>query len=110
MRRPWLAALLLATAATPAAVILAVPAPRPLDAILAWPLVLMDRWAGAGSAGRGAGADERVLVRLGALVVGIVLTWAHYVLVARLLVWLAVRKDADRGGTAAGQNQDRRVT
>jgi hypothetical protein len=39
LRHPWGAAVLFGTTATPAAVILAVPAPRPLDAILAWPLV-----------------------------------------------------------------------
>jgi len=77
-RASWIAALLLGSAATPAAVILAVPAPAPLDAVLAWPLVVMDRWIGS----RGAGPPLRVL----ALVAGIALTWVHYVLLARLLV------------------------
>jgi hypothetical protein len=76
--RPWLAALLLGTVATPAAVILAIPAPAPLDALLAWPLVVMDRWVGSSGAGPG--------VRLLAGVLGIALTWMHYVVVARLLV------------------------
>ena len=77
-RESWIAALLLGSAATPAAVILAVPAPAPIDALLAWPLVLMDRWIGA----RGAGPSLRVA----ALAAGIALTWVHYVLLARLLV------------------------
>lgn len=97
-RSPWLVAILLATAATPAAVILAVPAPSPLDAILAWPLVLVDRWVGGeigttrGPGGAGVG------VRLGALLVGIVLTWLHYVLVARVVVWRLAGRPAGRAG------------
>jgi hypothetical protein len=54
-----------------------VPAPAPIDAILAWPLVLMDRWIRV----RGAGPPLRVA----ALAAGIALTWVHYVLLARLL-------------------------
>ena len=82
-RRPWLVALLLGTVATPAAVILAVPAPAPLDALLAWPLVVMDRRVGTGG-----GPWVRIL----ALVAGIALTWAHYVVAARLLVkWMEGR-------------------
>jgi hypothetical protein len=69
--------MLLATAATPAAVILAIPAPAPLDALLAWPLVVLDRWVGSSVGPVG---------RLLAGVLAIVLTWRHYVLVARLLV------------------------
>jgi hypothetical protein len=76
-RHPWIAALLLGTVVTPAAVILAVPAPRPLDALLAWPLVVLDRWVSPG---------ERPQVRLVALLLGIVLTWLFYVLLARLMV------------------------
>jgi hypothetical protein len=75
--RPWSIALLLATTATPAAVILAIPAPAPLDALLAWPLVVLDRWVGPSVGPVG---------RLLAGVLGIVLTWVHYVVVARLLV------------------------
>lgn len=88
-RRPWLVALLLGAAATPAAVILSVPAPAPLDALLAWPLVVMDRWVGSSAGG---GPWKRVL----ALVAGIALTWAHYVVMARLLVrWIAGRTSDD---------------
>jgi hypothetical protein len=88
IRHPWLAALLLGSAATPAAVILAVPAPRPLDAILAWPLVLMDVWVGSESAaGVHEGVREGAPVRLAALALGIVLTWLHYILLARLMIW-----------------------
>ena len=76
--RPWPIALLLGTAATPAAVILAIPAPAPLDALLAWPLVVLDRWMGSSAAGP--------VLRLLAGVLGIVLTWMHYVVVARLLI------------------------
>ena len=79
LQRPWLTALLLASAATPAAVILAIPAPTPLDAALAWPLVVLDRWVGAtGAAGP--------LARVGAGLLGIALTWVHYLLLARLLM------------------------
>jgi hypothetical protein len=85
LRRPWLTALLLASAATPPAVILAIPAPAPLDVVLAWPLVAVDRWISA----RG---ETDALARLAAGLLGIALTWAHYVLLARLLVrWLARR-------------------
>ena len=80
-RHPWLAALLLGTVATPAAVILAVPAPWPIDAVLAWPLVVLDRWVGSD---RDHGISE---VRVGALVVGITLTWFFYILLARLMLW-----------------------
>jgi hypothetical protein len=75
--RPWPAALLLGTVATPAAVILAIPAPFPLDALLAWPLVVLDRWMGSSG-----GPVARVL----AGILGIVLTWLYYVILARLLV------------------------
>ena len=75
-------ALLLGTVATPAAVILAVPAPAPLDALLAWPLVVLDRLVAARP-------ESGPWVRVLSLVAGIVLTWAHYVVVARLLVkWI----------------------
>ena len=71
---PWLTAFLLGTVATPAAVILAVPAPWPLDALLAWPLVLVDRWVGPGR-------------NIRALVLGVALTWLFYILLARLMIW-----------------------
>ncbi len=79
---PWTAALLLGTAITPAAVVLAWLAPRPLDAIAALPLVLLDVWA-APSAGAVAGPLARFLL----LILGIVLTWMLYVLAARLVIW-----------------------
>jgi len=85
LRHPWLVSLLLGTVATPAAVILAVPAPRPLDVLLAWPLVMMDSWFGPGSP-RGA-PHERDMVHVVAFVIGIVLTWFFYVLVARVALW-----------------------
>jgi hypothetical protein len=83
-RHPWFAALLLATVATPAGVVLAWLAPRPLDAIVALPLVLLDVWAAAGSSGS---PGLRVLV----LLLGIALTWLFYVLAARLLLWRLLR-------------------
>jgi hypothetical protein len=85
LRRPWLTAMLLASAATPAAVILAIPAPAPLDTVLAWPLVVLDRWIGAGG-------DTGPLARLAAGLVGIALTWVHYVVLARLLVRRIARR------------------
>jgi hypothetical protein len=88
LRRPWLTALLLGTAATPPAVILAIPAPAPLDAVLAWPLVLLDRWI--------AGSDDAgPLIRLAVGLLGIAITWVHYVLLARLLVWWTARRAPD---------------
>ena len=87
LRRPWLIALLLGTAATPPAVILAIPAPAPLDAVLAWPLVLLDRWI--------AGSDAAPLTRLAFGLLGIALTWMHYVLLARLLVRWTARRAPD---------------
>jgi hypothetical protein len=77
VRRPWVTALLLGTVVTPAAVILAVPAPRPLDALLAWPLVLMDVWWN----------PTTPTQRLVALVLGILLTWLHYVVAVRVVLW-----------------------
>jgi hypothetical protein len=88
LRRPWLTALLLASAATPPAVILAIPAPAPLDAILAWPLVVLDRWIDAGG-------DTGPLGRVAAGLLGIALTWVHYVVLARLLVRRAARRAPD---------------
>jgi hypothetical protein len=101
LRHPWGAAALFGTTATPAAVILAVPAPRPLDAILAWPLVLIDSVIGQGP-NLGTTAHPMyegtpLLVVIG-LLAGIVLTWAHYILLARLILW----RVAVRAGTPGG--------
>ena len=87
MPHPWLTALLLGTVATPGAVILAVPAPRPVDAVLAWPLVVLDVVVGSRSVAPA--------VRLVAIAVGIGLTWVHYVLLARLVVWRMMERDAN---------------
>jgi hypothetical protein len=64
-------------------VILAVPAPRPLDAVFAWPLVLLDIWATSSHQPAAEGTPTRLL----ALIVGIALTWLFYVLLARVVVW-----------------------
>jgi hypothetical protein len=85
-RHPWSAALLLATMATPAGVVLAWLAPRPLDAVVALPLVLMDVWATSRGV-TGARGDEAPAIRVLLLLLGIVLTWLFYVLVARLVFW-----------------------
>jgi hypothetical protein len=95
LRRPWLTALLLGSAATPAAVILAVPAPAPLDALLAWPLVVVDRWVASHGSGSPTGPGVGPLVRLAAILLGILLTWLHYVLLARFLVWRIARRAPD---------------
>jgi hypothetical protein len=88
-RHPWFVALLLATVATPAGVVLGWLAPRPLDAVVALPLVLVDMWAASGAAtGVGdARSNEAPALRLLLLVLGIVLTWVFYVLAARLVLW-----------------------
>jgi hypothetical protein len=92
-RHPWVAALLLGTVATPAGVVLAWLAPRPLDAILALPLVLLDMWAAPGGARDTAEMPiaESPFGRLLLLTLGIVLTWLLYVLAARLVLWRLVR-------------------
>ena len=77
--RPWGAALLLGTVITPACVVLAWLAPRPLDAVVALPLVLMDiRAAGV------AAPFTRILL----LIIGIGLTWLFNVVAARLVLQL----------------------
>lgn len=88
-RHPWVAALLLGTVATPAGIVLAWLAPRPLDAVVALPLVLMDIWVQSGPRIITAEepSDQATFVRLLALILGIVLTWLLYVVVARLLIW-----------------------
>jgi hypothetical protein len=85
----WSAALLLATLATPAAVVIAWLAPRPLDAVVAFPLVLVDMWATShGVAGRASRPnDDAPIARLVLLLLGIGLTWLFYVLAARLVLW-----------------------
>jgi hypothetical protein len=101
-RHPWIAALLLGTVATPAGIVLGWLLPRPLDAVVALPLVLLDIWVGPGpESGTAEGpTSEATLVRLLALVLGIALTWLFYVLVARLLLWRLVGNGAD--GDVAG--------
>ena len=93
VHHPWLIAMLLGSAGTPAAVILAILAPSPLDAILAWPLVLMDRLVGPGP---NVGtveepAYEGTPVHVAAGVLGIALTWLFYVVVARTVIWRLTR-------------------
>jgi hypothetical protein len=91
-RQPWSAALLLATLATPAGVVLAWLAPRPLDAIVALPLVLVDAWAASHGVDTAPGG-EAPIARVLLLGLGIGLTWLYYVLVARLLLWCLLRKE-----------------
>jgi hypothetical protein len=96
-RHPWFAALLLATVATPAGVVFAWLAPRPLDAVVALPLVLVDVWAASGGA-TGTGqtpSNEAPGLRLLLLVLGIVLTWVFYILAARLLLWRLLLRGGD---------------
>ena len=96
-RHSWAAALLLGTVATPAGVVLAWLAPRPLDLVAALPLVLVDMWvARTGTRGTdetaiGASAFGQLLL----LTLGIVLTWLFYVLVARVILWRLVPRAPD---------------
>jgi hypothetical protein len=96
-RHPWFVALLLATVATPAGVVFGWLAPRPLDAVVALPLVLVDMWAASGGATGTAGTrrNEAPTLRLLRLLLGIVLTWLFYVLVARLALWRLLRRAGD---------------
>jgi hypothetical protein len=82
VKHPWIVALLLGTVITPAGVVFAWLAPRPLDAIGAFPLVLLDAWAAPGGL-----ADTEPFGRVLLLVLGIVLTWLLYVLAARVVLW-----------------------
>jgi hypothetical protein len=93
----WFVALLLGTVATPAGVVLAWLAPRPLDAVVALPLVLVDMWAASGEATgtTATPSQEAPTLRLVLLVFGIVLTWLFYILAARLLVWRLFRRPDD---------------
>jgi hypothetical protein len=97
-RHPWFAALLLGTVATPAGVVFAWLAPRPLDAVVALPLVLVDMWATSGGAPGTAEilSNEAPAMRVLLLVLGIVLTWGFYVLAARLLLWRLLLRPGDR--------------
>ena len=102
-RHPWLAALLLATLATPAGVVIAWLAPRPLDAVVALPLVLMDVWAMSleVTGTTEPPGNEAPITRLLLLVLGIVLTWLFYVIVARLVLWrLSLDANDGRGRRA----------
>ena len=96
-RHPWFTALLLGTVATPAAVVFAWLAPRPLDAVVALPLVLVDVWAASGGATGTAEtpSTEAPTLRLLLLVLGIVFTWVFYVIAARLLLWRLLRRAGD---------------
>jgi hypothetical protein len=82
VKHPWVVALLLGTVITPAGVVFAWLAPRPLDAVAAFPLVLLDVWAAADG-----GAVTQPFGRILLLVLGIVLTWLLYVLAARVVLW-----------------------
>jgi hypothetical protein len=96
-QHPWFAALLLGTVATPAGVVLAWLAPRPLDAVVALPLVLVDMWAASGWAAGTAETPSNQGPTLGLLllVLGIMLTWVFYVLAARLLLWRLLLRAGD---------------
>jgi hypothetical protein len=96
-RQPWFAALMLGTVATPAGVVFAWLAPRPLDAVVALPLVLVDVWAASGWATSTAETprNQAPILQLLLLVLGIVLTWGFYVPAARLLLWRLLRHAGD---------------
>jgi hypothetical protein len=72
-------------------------APRPVDALVALPLVLVDMWAAShgvsGTADRP--SEEAPIMRLLLLVLGIGLTWLFYVLAARLVLWRLSLDPAD---------------
>lgn len=59
--------------------------------MVALPLVLVDMWASSG------GATCTVGTRMGLLllVLGIILTWLFYILVARLALWRLSRRASD---------------
>lgn len=88
-QHPWFVAVLLATVATPAGVVLGWLAPRPLDAVVALPLVLMDMWAASTP------SNEAPALRIPLLLLGIVLTWLFYLVVARLVLWRLMSGAAD---------------
>jgi hypothetical protein len=93
-RHPWFVALMLATVATPAGVVLGWLAPRPLDAVVALPLVLVDLWAASTP------SNEAPALRLLLLILGIVLTWLFYVVVARLVLWRLLLRSGDEADSA----------
>ena len=101
-QHPWFAALLLGTVATPAGVVFAWLAPRPLDAVVALPLVLVDMWAASDGATGTAEilSNEPPTVRVLLLVLGLVLTWVFYVLAARLLLWRLLLRPSEGSSTA----------
>jgi hypothetical protein len=101
-RHPWFAALLLGTVATPAGVVFAWLAPRPLDAVVALPLVLVDMGAASGGATGTAEtlSNEAPTMRVLLLILGIVLTWVFYVLAARLLLWRLLLRPGDGSSPA----------
>ncbi len=94
-QHPWVTALLLGTAVTPAGVVIAWLAPRPLDAVVALPLVLLDIWAAPGATESSLG--EAPFARLVLLIAGIALTWVLYVIAARLILWRLVPRVTMRG-------------
>lgn len=89
-QHPWFVAVLLGSVTTPAGVVLGWLAPRPLDAVVALPLVLTDMWAASTP------SDEASALRIPLLLLGIVLTWLFYVVVARLVLWRLLPAAADR--------------
>jgi hypothetical protein len=76
----WTVAFLLGSVATPAGVVLAWLAPRPLDVVVAPPLVLVDIWSATVP-------DDSAWGELLLLGLGLSLTWLFYVLVARIVLW-----------------------
>jgi hypothetical protein len=87
-------AVLLGSAGTPAAVILAQAAPWPIDALLAWPLVLVDRLVEPALHARGSqdGPPQSTPAHVVAAVAGIALTWLFYVVLARVIIRRAIRR------------------
>ena len=99
-QHPWFAATLRGTVAAPAGVIFAWLAPRPLDAVVALPLVLIDVWATRGTTEMPSSGASALRVML--LLLGIVLTWMFYVIVARLLLWRLLRRSGEEAESGAG--------
>ena len=99
-QHPWFMAFVLATLATPAGVVLGWLAPRPLDAVVAPPLILVDMWATSRLGQFTTESPSHPILRLLLLVLGIVLTWLFYVLAARLVLWRVVRHGSDAVNSA----------